>query len=288
MVIDAPAVIHLVPHTHWDREWYEPFQVFRMRLVELVDQLLDSMEADDRLAFTLDGQVATIDDYLEVRPEGRAADRAAHRRRPACDRSLADPHGRVPRLGRDDDPEPGDRLARGRGLRRGDAGRLPAGHVRAHRPDAPDPPPCGDPARRRVARRAAGDRSPCVHLARPGWLLRSGGIPRRRLRQRRLPAGHPGSSCREGRSLRGSRPGVLRRPLDPRDVRHRPRGPLPQPRPGRGRGERDPRRHRRPDRDPERLHPRVRCLGRGPGPARSSGRARLDRESSDRRPGRTC
>src|SRR5207244_8130923 len=61
----------LAPHARWDREWYEPFQVFRMRLVELVDQLLDSMEADDRLAFTLDGQVATIDDYLEVRPEGR-------------------------------------------------------------------------------------------------------------------------------------------------------------------------------------------------------------------------
>ena len=65
------TVIHLVPHTHWDREWYEPFQVFRMRLVELVDQLLDSMEADGRLAFTLDGQLATIDDYLEVRPEHR-------------------------------------------------------------------------------------------------------------------------------------------------------------------------------------------------------------------------
>ena len=68
----GPTVIHLVPHTHWDREWSEPFQVFRMRLVELVDELLDSMEADERLAFTLDGQVATIDDYLEVRPEGRA------------------------------------------------------------------------------------------------------------------------------------------------------------------------------------------------------------------------
>ena len=67
----APAIIHLVPHTHWDREWYEPFKVFRMRLVELVDELLDSMEADDRLAFTLDGQVATVDDYVEVRPAGR-------------------------------------------------------------------------------------------------------------------------------------------------------------------------------------------------------------------------
>jgi len=69
---DAPAIIHLVPHTHWDREWYEPFQTFRMRLVELVDGLLDGMEADRRLAFTLDGQVATVDDYLEVRPDGRA------------------------------------------------------------------------------------------------------------------------------------------------------------------------------------------------------------------------
>src|SRR3954462_6654364 len=42
-----------------------------MRLVELVDELLDSMDGDDRLAFTLDGQVATVDDYLEVRPDGR-------------------------------------------------------------------------------------------------------------------------------------------------------------------------------------------------------------------------
>jgi mannosylglycerate hydrolase len=63
------AVVHLVPHTHWDREWYEPFQVFRMRLVDLIDQLLGRMDADPRLRFTLDGQAATVDDYLEVRPE---------------------------------------------------------------------------------------------------------------------------------------------------------------------------------------------------------------------------
>lgn len=65
------TIVHLVPHTHWDREWYQPFQVFRMRLVELVDQLLATMDADPRLRFTLDGQVATVDDYLEVRPEAR-------------------------------------------------------------------------------------------------------------------------------------------------------------------------------------------------------------------------
>jgi mannosylglycerate hydrolase len=38
-------------------------------LVRLVDALLDAMEADERYRFTLDGQLATLDDYLEVRPE---------------------------------------------------------------------------------------------------------------------------------------------------------------------------------------------------------------------------
>lgn len=67
--MSEPTVVHVVPHTHWDREWYQPFQVFRMRLVELIDRLLEGMEADERLAFTLDGQLAVVDDYVEIRPE---------------------------------------------------------------------------------------------------------------------------------------------------------------------------------------------------------------------------
>jgi alpha-mannosidase len=65
----ARTPIHLVPHTHWDREWYRPFQSFRMQLVDLVDRVLEMLEADPDFAFTLDGQLATIDDYLEIRPE---------------------------------------------------------------------------------------------------------------------------------------------------------------------------------------------------------------------------
>src|SRR5688500_12883007 len=65
----ARTSIHLVPHTHWDREWYRPFQSFRMQLVDLVDRVLEMLEADPDFAFTLDGQLATIDDYLEIRPE---------------------------------------------------------------------------------------------------------------------------------------------------------------------------------------------------------------------------
>ncbi len=62
--------VHIVPHTHWDREWYRPFQTFRMQLVELVDDLLDLLERDPGYAhFMLDGQMAVIDDYLAIRPE---------------------------------------------------------------------------------------------------------------------------------------------------------------------------------------------------------------------------
>ena len=63
------TTVHVVPHTHWDREWYRPFQSFRMQLVELVDQVLEMLAADPRFSFTLDGQLATVDDYLAVRPE---------------------------------------------------------------------------------------------------------------------------------------------------------------------------------------------------------------------------
>jgi len=72
----APRRVAVVPHTHWDREWYEPFQTFRLKLVRLIDGLLDQMEQDSSYRhFLLDGQLAVIDDYLEIRPEneGRLA-----------------------------------------------------------------------------------------------------------------------------------------------------------------------------------------------------------------------
>ena len=33
--------VHVVSHTHWDREWYMPFELHRRRLVKLLDSLLD-------------------------------------------------------------------------------------------------------------------------------------------------------------------------------------------------------------------------------------------------------
>lgn len=69
-VMPNPAVF--VPHFHWDREWYEPFQVFRHRLVAALDTVLETAETDPDFRFTVDGQMAAVEDYLEMRPENRA------------------------------------------------------------------------------------------------------------------------------------------------------------------------------------------------------------------------
>ena len=69
--------VYIVPHTHWDREWYAPFQTFRAQLVELWDELLRLTETDPDFRFLMDGQTVVIDDYLAVRPEaGPRLDRA--------------------------------------------------------------------------------------------------------------------------------------------------------------------------------------------------------------------
>lgn len=63
----------IVPHTHWDREWYRSREEFRLRLVALLDGLLDLLESDPEFRhFTLDGQTIVLDDYLELRPGARA------------------------------------------------------------------------------------------------------------------------------------------------------------------------------------------------------------------------
>ena len=62
--------IAIVPHTHWDREWYKSYQDFRLALVELIDTLIPLLESDASYPyFMLDGQMAVVDDYLEVRPQ---------------------------------------------------------------------------------------------------------------------------------------------------------------------------------------------------------------------------
>lgn len=56
-------------HTHWDREWYREFEVFRLRLLSVFDNVLDLLENWRIPCFYFDGQTSAIEDYLEMRPE---------------------------------------------------------------------------------------------------------------------------------------------------------------------------------------------------------------------------
>lgn len=68
---------HLVPHTHWDREWYRPFEHFRLELARVVDGVITALEHDPEFtSFTLDGQAIVLEDYVDVRPENEARLRA--------------------------------------------------------------------------------------------------------------------------------------------------------------------------------------------------------------------
>ena len=56
-------------HTHWDREWYREFEVFRLRLLRVFDNALDLLKKKKIPSFYFDGQVCALLDYLEFRPE---------------------------------------------------------------------------------------------------------------------------------------------------------------------------------------------------------------------------
>jgi alpha-mannosidase len=58
----------VISHTHWDREWYEPLERFRLKLVDLMDNLLGVLEKCPEFVFHLDAQTIVLKDYLEIRP----------------------------------------------------------------------------------------------------------------------------------------------------------------------------------------------------------------------------
>jgi alpha-mannosidase len=72
-----PDRVFVVSHTHWDREWYQTFQEFRVRLIAMMDRLLDILISDPTYRhFMLDGHSIAVEDYLEIRPERESDIRA--------------------------------------------------------------------------------------------------------------------------------------------------------------------------------------------------------------------
>lgn len=66
----TPKHVYVVPHCHWDAEWYFTCEDSHILLVENMDYLLNLLESDANFSsYTFDGLAVVLDDYLQVRPE---------------------------------------------------------------------------------------------------------------------------------------------------------------------------------------------------------------------------
>ncbi len=233
-----PRQVDVVPHTHWDREWYRPFQSFRMQAGRPARRAARPHGGRSGLrplhARRADGRGRRL-------PRRAARERrsvaAPGRRRTPRHGPLVHPDGRVPGLGRDHGPRPAAGPGPGGRLRRGHGGRLPARHVRPHRPDAPDPGPVRVRPRRGVAGRAVGRRCRGVPLGGTRRHVGPRRLPADRVRQRRGAARRRQGADRPGRAVR-RRAGAAGRGPRPVDERHRPPPAPGLPRPRGGRGQR--------------------------------------------------
>lgn len=64
--------VHIVPHMHWDREWYFTTEESRILLVNNMEEILTMLETNPNYPYyVLDGQTAILEDYFDVKPENR-------------------------------------------------------------------------------------------------------------------------------------------------------------------------------------------------------------------------
>lgn len=62
--------MHVITGTHWDREWRHTAEQSKLRLMDLIDSILDILEKDPEYnSFILDGGTIVLEDYFTVRPE---------------------------------------------------------------------------------------------------------------------------------------------------------------------------------------------------------------------------
>lgn len=68
-----PLRLHIISHTHWDREWYLTREHFREMLVRMINELIEILDSTPEFAcFVLDGQTVILEDYLQLLPEKEA------------------------------------------------------------------------------------------------------------------------------------------------------------------------------------------------------------------------
>ena len=88
-MVEKSKELYLICHTHWDREWYLPFQRFRMHLTHLIDQIIKICEADPNYChFNLDGQTIVVEDYFLVCSRNERKTDAVNKRKSGCSRAM--------------------------------------------------------------------------------------------------------------------------------------------------------------------------------------------------------
>lgn len=61
--------VGIIPHTHWDREWYFTSSKSMIYSLHDFDEIIDHLEQDQEFkCFILDGQTSIIEDYISMRP----------------------------------------------------------------------------------------------------------------------------------------------------------------------------------------------------------------------------
>ena len=66
------AKVHVLPHTHWDREWYFTQQDSEVLATYNFTKVIETLEnSPNYTCYHLDGQTAIVEDYLRVLPEMR-------------------------------------------------------------------------------------------------------------------------------------------------------------------------------------------------------------------------
>lgn len=64
--------IHVVPHSHWDREWYFTTSRSKIYLMKDLKDVLDTLENDDDFKyFMVDAQGSLLDDYIQWMPQDK-------------------------------------------------------------------------------------------------------------------------------------------------------------------------------------------------------------------------
>ena len=57
--------VHIISHTHWDREWFLNSPYTKEWLIPFFDSLFEIMENEPDYLFTLDGQTILLEDYFD-------------------------------------------------------------------------------------------------------------------------------------------------------------------------------------------------------------------------------